>query len=222
MRHTNFSKRSWQRRKERLDVMKECSLIVAFVLVVCLLWVSMTNALATSAEGWPVSYKVQEVRVVEQIPEVEQPTEQEEAVEKVTYLVPMEQELQDFIIRLCEEHHIEPGVVFAIIDQESDFRADAVGDNGKSFGLMQIQKRWHVERMNKLGCDDLLDPYQNVMVGIDYLAELFERENGVEWALAAYNAGPSGANLGYGSNYAEEVLNHSDLLKGGVTYAIHG
>jgi hypothetical protein len=196
-------------------------LVLAFVLVIVMLWMSLINALAVSAEGWPVSYKNQEVQVVEQVPEVEQPTVQEEAVVSVTYPVPMEQELQDFIISLCEEHHIEPGVVFAVIDRESDFRADAVGDNGKSFGLMQIQKRWHVERMEKLGCDDLLDPYQNVMVGIDYLAELFERENGVEWALAAYNAGASGANLGYGSNYAEEVLNHSDLLKGGVTYAVH-
>ena len=217
MRHTNISKRSWQRRKEKLDVLKECSLVLAFVLVIVMLWLSLINALAVSAEGWSVSYKNQEVHVVEQVPE----EVQEEAVVTVTYPVPMEQDLQDFIIRLCEEHHIEPGVVFAIIDRESDFRADAIGDKGKSFGLMQIQERWHIERMEKLGCDDLLDPYQNVMVGIDYLAELFERENGVEWALAAYNAGASGANLGYGSNYAEEVLNHSDLLKGGVIYALH-
>lgn len=136
------------------------------------------------------------------------------------YPVPLDTELQLFIVQLCEDHHIDPAIVFAMIDRESDFNADATGDGGKSFGLMQIQKRWHLERMEDLGCTDLLDPYQNVTVGIDYLAECLDKGKGTEWALMAYNGGASYANSmaqkGIVSNYASEVLTSSKKLKEGV------
>ena len=137
-----------------------------------------------------------------------------------TYPVPLDTELQLFIVQLCEEHHIEPTIVFAMIDRESKFDADATGDSGKSFGLMQIQKRWHIERMEDLGCTDLLDPYQNVTVGIDYLAECMGKGKGIEWALMAYNGGASYANSmaqkGIVSGYATEVLANSETMKEGV------
>lgn len=129
------------------------------------------------------------------------------------YDVPMSIELQAHIINECGAHSINPAIVFAMIERESRFEADAVGDNCNSFGLMQVQKKWHEERMERLGVTDLLDPFQNVTVGIDYLAELLNRGNGVEWALAAYNAGASGANKGYGERYAIGVLERSEELK---------
>lgn len=137
-----------------------------------------------------------------------------------TYPVPLDTELQLFIVRLCEDHHIDPAIIFAMIDRESDFAADAIGDNGKSFGLMQIQKRFHLDRMEDLGCTDLLDPYQNVTVGIDYLEECLDKGKGIEWALMAYNGGASYANSmtkkGIVSDYASEVLTNSKNLKEGV------
>lgn len=136
------------------------------------------------------------------------------------YPVPLDDDLQYFIIQSCEEHHISPSIVFAMIDRESDFIADKVGDDGDSYGLMQIQPRWHYERMDELGCHDLLDPYQNVTVGIDYLAELIDYGNGIEWAVMAYNTGPNDAyakaNLGAVTEYAKEVLENSEILTEGV------
>lgn len=147
--------------------------------------------------------------VAEIMPEVE--------VETVSvYDVPLDLDLQLFIVRLCEEHHIDASVVMAMIDRESKFDADVIGDNGDALGLMQVQPKWHRERMDKLGVTDLMDPYQNVTVGINYLVELLEREKGLEWALAAYNAGPTGANKGYGDNYANAVLTNSEILKEGM------
>lgn len=131
-------------------------------------------------------------------------------VEHLYFDVPLEDELQDYIIETCEEKGIDPAIVMAMIDKESKFTIDIVGDKGRSFGLMQIQPRWHEERMKRLGVTDLLDPYQNVTVGIDILGELLESGKSLEWALMAYNGGYAHANrhieAGTLSSYASGVL----------------
>lgn len=146
---------------------------------------------------------------------IEPETYEEPAIEieenPVTYFdVPLDEELQDHIFAECERYGVEPSVVIAMIERESGFRESVIGDSGRSFGLMQIQKKWHSGRMEKLGCDDLLDPYQNVTVGIDFLAELIGSGKGVEWALMAYNGGPGYANRlrgeGRVSDYASGVM----------------
>lgn len=136
---------------------------------------------------------------------------------------PLDYDLQKHIVDTCSEYGIVPEVVFAMIDQESDFNAAAVGDSGNSLGLLQIQQRYHSERMQKLGCTDLLDPAQNVQVGVDYLAELYSKYGDMEMALVAYNAGPSGAKTNffdrgqYWSVYSQEVLEQADeYLRGMV------
>lgn len=144
--------------------------------------------------------------------------EAQESAEAVSYVfpVPLDEETQISIIQVCEVYHIEPAVVMAMIARESSFIADAIGDNGEAFGLLQVQPKWHYERMDKLGVTDLCDPLQNAAVAVDYLAELIDRGNGIEWALRAYNAGATGAKNGLGCDYATEVLENSELLKAGV------
>ena len=136
------------------------------------------------------------------------------------YPVPLDEDLQLFIIRSCEARHIDPAVVMAMIEKESSYTASAVGDGGDSLGLMQIQPRWHSERMLELGCEDLLNPYQNVTVGIDILATLSETGKPIEWVLMAYNGGVKYAYkkeaAGEVSSYAKEVLQISNRLKEGV------
>lgn len=132
-------------------------------------------------------------------------------VKKMEYYdVPLDEALQGHIFALCEDYGIDPSIIIAMIKKESTFKSDAIGDNGNSFGLMQIQQRFHQERMDRLGCTDLLDPYQNVMVGIDLLGELIDMDRGLEWALMAYNGGYAYANKkvseGVLSAYAETVL----------------
>ena len=146
-----------------------------------------------------------------------------------TYPVPLDADLQLFIVDECEKVSIAPEVVFAMIQKESTFKADAVGDNGNSFGLLQIQPRWHQERMDKLGVDNLLDPYQNIKVGVDYLAELVNRYEDIDMALMAFNAGPSGADKHwwskgiYTNSYSEEVMENSEeIMKGMVVDVLYG
>lgn len=163
---------------------------------------------------------IQEIKTVKATVAEIATTTEEEPESVAVYPVPLDEELQVFIVNLCEEHHIDSAIVFAMIDHESDFDADATGDGGNSLGLMQIQPKWHKDRMQKLDCTDLLDPFQNVTVGIDYLAECLDKGKGVEWALMAYNGGASYANKmakkGIISDYATEVLANSETLKEGI------
>ena len=124
--------------------------------------------------------------------------------EPALYDVPLEDELQKHIIDTCEEYHVDPAIVMAMIERESTYHADSIGDDGNAFGLMQIWPYWHSGRMERLGCTDLLDPYQNVVVGIDYLAECIERYDGdVAKGLVAYNQGSYYETI---TEYALDVL----------------
>ena len=130
--------------------------------------------------------------------------------------IPLDTKLQDYIAKECERVNISPTIVLAIIERESNYKKEAIGDNGESFGLMQVKAKYHYQRMLDLGCTDLLDAYDNVRVGIDILAELVEQDNGIVWALMAYNGGRSYADdmtkQSKVSNYAKEVINRSETL----------
>jgi soluble lytic murein transglycosylase-like protein len=119
------------------------------------------------------------------------------------YNVKLSTEVQECIITECGKYNIPPEIIIAMIERESRFNANAIGDNGNSFGLMQIQPRWHSQRMAKLGCTDLLNPIQNVKVGIDYLGELYNRYGSIEKALVAYN---KGSYTGTITNYATSIM----------------
>lgn len=141
-----------------------------------------------------------------------------EYVEPVVYFdVALGHYLQDHIFEECDKYGIDPAIVIAMIERESDFRPSLIGDKGNSYGLMQINKKWHLARMKRLGVTDLLNPYQNITVGIDYLAEMYEYGKTIEWALMAYNGGPSYARKltakGVVSAYAKGVLERSEELK---------
>lgn len=138
------------------------------------------------------------------------------------YPVPLDADLQAHIVSKSGEYGIDPAIIFSMIDRESKYKIDAVGDGGHSIGLMQIQPRWHEDRMEQLGISDISDPYQNVAVGIDYLSELLEKYGDMEMALVGYNAGPTGAKKQYfdrgvySSKYSMEVMENSDKLREGV------
>lgn len=138
------------------------------------------------------------------------------------YDVPLDAILQNYIMHLCDEYCVSASLVIAVIERESSFDMSAIGDNGRSYGLMQIQEYYHIERMDRLGIDNLLNPYQNVLVGIDILAEKLTKYETVGEALTAYNAGDSGAYKHYFSkgiyanNYAKEIIKRAEELERGI------
>jgi len=127
--------------------------------------------------------------------------------------------VQETIWSICHEDPRLYCTVMAIANRETRFRPHAIGDNGNSIGLLQIQPRWHQERMNDLGITDLMDPAQNVTVAVDYLGWIAERLNperpeeayGTHALLMAYNQGWAGARKSWdkgihSSRYSREVM----------------
>lgn len=137
--------------------------------------------------------------------------------------IPLDLDLIEHVQGLCCDYNIPIEIALAVIEQESSYQSDAVSPIGAK-GLMQVQERWHGARMDKLGCTDLFDPYQNVTVGMNYLGELLTYYDGnFEMMLTAYNMGQTGAynklfSKGvYQSDYSREVLEKAEIIKEGMT-----
>ena len=118
--------------------------------------------------------------------------------------VPVAQlEINDHIDKMAKRDGLNPDVIKALIEEESGWGESAEGDNGQSVGLMQIQERWHKDRMKRLGVTNLYDSEQNITVGCDILSELLNKYGNYKDALSAYNSG----NTHDGRQYAERILN---------------
>jgi hypothetical protein len=132
----------------------------------------------------------------------------------VYFDIPLAHDVQDHIFAECEKYNISPAVVIAMIEHESKFNTYALGDDGRSAGLMQIQAKWHLQRMIDLNCTDLFNPQQNITVGIDILDELLQRYDDIAKALVAYN---QGSYKGTVTNYANTVLEIAKRIDGDVS-----
>lgn len=129
--------------------------------------------------------------------------------EWVKYPVPLDDALQQFITQEAIDKGVAPALVMAIIQRESNFDPNLIGDDGQSFGLMQIYASEHTARCIMLDAPNLLDPYKNVEVGIDILSQLMSYGKSLDWVLMAYNGGMTYAGQmesdGNVSNYAKAV-----------------
>ena len=82
-------------------------------------------------------------------------------------------------------YNIEPRLVLAMIQQESNFKSKAVSHKGAQ-GLMQLIPT----TAKRFGVKNVLDIKQNITGGTRYLAWLLKKYQGnVAFALAGYNAG---------------------------------
>ncbi|MBQ2973383.1 MAG: transglycosylase SLT domain-containing protein [Clostridia bacterium] len=127
--------------------------------------------------------------------------------------VPLENELQDYIIDLCKVYNISPTLVFAVIEQESCYDPNALNRSEDCFGLMQINECNFIT----YNLDEPYNAFENVRVGITMLSELLSKYEDVHKALMAYNCGEYGAkclwNKGITSNtYSRSVLNKQEKI----------
>lgn len=124
-----------------------------------------------------------------------------------------------YIDEICKLYNnLDPDLVRSVVWIESRYIPTAKNYNGTCIGLMQLSTKWHTSRANRLGVEDLWDPYGNILVGCDLLSELITTYDGnVANALMAYNMGCGGArNLisqGKISSYANDVLSRQQDLK---------
>ena len=169
---------------------------------------------------WKVPIEPQLEEIVEPDAPVTVTEEEEpEVIEEDTPVrddIPFDEDTQLLLYSVCERLGVPYELALSVIKKETDFR-NIVGDNGASAGYMQVQEQHHSDRMERNGVTDLMDPHGNFLVGCDYLAELIGKDRGLEWALMAYNGGPTYANkmakAGKTSQYAKDVLNYMNELK---------
>lgn len=94
----------------------------------------------------------------------------------------------------------------AIIEHESSGQADV--ENGGCKGLMQIYEKYHRDRMERLGVE--------ILVGCDYLAELFEKYEGdMSTVLMIYSGKSDALTRTYENRteYAKSIMNRTVELE---------
>jgi hypothetical protein len=95
-------------------------------------------------------------------------------------------ELVPLIERHSQAQNLDPRLVRAVIQAESGYNRRALSNKG-AMGLMQLMPM----TAKQLRVSDPWNAEENVRGGTTYLRQLLDRFAGrVEWAVAAYNAGP--------------------------------
>lgn len=127
--------------------------------------------------------------------------------------------MQIYLWCVCKAEGFDYPTAVAMIEQESAYQYDCIGEASDS-GYFQVVPKYHKDRMQKLSATDLLNPYQNAIVAIDYLTELLDKYDGnYAKTLTAYNYGPQGAykyyfSAGVDANpYAKKVLKKAERIR---------
>lgn len=132
-------------------------------------------------------------------------------IENDTYI---DSEYVEYIEEICDIYNVSPELIEAIIEVESAGNPDVVSPHG-AVGLMQIIPKYQEERMGRLGVYDLYDPYSNILVGVDFIRQLFEDYGEVYDVLMFYNDGYPGVEKSRKlefSEYAEKIMKRAEEL----------
>lgn len=103
------------------------------------------------------------------------------------------------VARAATERNIPAEIALGVVLKESQFNPQAVNRRSGDYGLMQVNYRWHQDKVANR--QELLDPDVNIDVGMSILRDYATRERG-NWArtLRRYNG------LGGKNDYPAEVL----------------
>jgi hypothetical protein len=112
--------------------------------------------------------------------------------------------VEKMVREAADRHHVDPALVRAVIETESNWNPGAVSRKG-ALGLMQLIPT----TAQRFGVNDVFNPKQNVEAGVRYLRTLLERYNGnLDLALAAYNAGEGAVDRAHGVPAYRETRNY--------------
>lgn len=120
-----------------------------------------------------------------------------------------------------DEYDFYPDIdklVKAIMVVESDCQPNLTSSAG-CVGLMQLSPYWQAERAKKLGVNNLWDPYGNIVIGTDFLKDLYFNyaNQDMPLALMMYNMDFTSArrirSSGQLTSYTNKVLSLCNELK---------
>ncbi len=108
--------------------------------------------------------------------------------EYLLYDIPLSEELQRFTYERCLEWDVDPVMVYAIIQTESNYQPDLISDTG-DYGLMQINGGNMDYLMDSLGITNILNNEQNIEAGIFWLWGIRQNCTDPNAVLMVYNLG---------------------------------
>lgn len=138
------------------------------------------------------------------------------------YDVPLSHDLQDYICKICEDKGVSMSLIIAMIDQESGFNQENISGTD-DYGLMQINTVNFQLAADKYHCTNIINPYQNVYVGISMISELLiEYEGDEAKSLMAYNLGQSGAEEAFmngitSSDYSSSIIAKKEMYERSIS-----
>lgn len=104
---------------------------------------------------------------------------------------------------------LDPSVICGLIETESQWTVNIIGDDGESYGLMQIQPKWWYDYYIELGCSSWLDASDNLQIGCAIMSHLLTVNNGDYYkALQQYNTGKHDTNNGYADRVLTAAKNY--------------
>jgi soluble lytic murein transglycosylase-like protein len=118
--------------------------------------------------------------------------------------------ISDIVEQAAVRHAVDPNLVRAIVQVESNFNPHAVSRKG-AIGLMQLMPR----TAKSLNVSNPYDPAQNVDAGVRHFKELLDSYGGnLELSLAAYNAGVTAVHKSGGVPHYAETRNYVRKITG--------
>lgn len=119
------------------------------------------------------------------------------------------EQYNDIISEASAKYGVNENIIKSVILTESAAKENAIS-KAKAKGLMQLMDF----TAKDMGVKNVWDPRENIMGGTKYLSQLIEKYNGnLEFALAAYNAGPGNVNKYNGIPPFEETQNYVKRVK---------
>lgn len=125
------------------------------------------------------------------------------------FMLPNDETFSKYINEAARKHDLDPYLIKSLIKVESDFDPNARSSKGAQ-GLMQLIP----STARLVGCNDSYNPKDNIMGGANYLKMMLKRFDGkLDYALAAYNAGPGNVEKYQGIPPFRETRNYVRKVK---------
>lgn len=144
------------------------------------------------------------------MPEVPHVIERASHIQEYYYNVPLSKEVQDYMKLECVKAGVEPALILAMIEVESNFNPNIVSETA-DWGLMQINEINHPYFTSNFGITDFLNEENSIFCGVHLISRLVHEYDTLHMALMAYNMGESGASTlwaqgVFSSPYSEKIV----------------
>ena len=218
--HKNFLKGDTMTRPplDRLEVLTLISLALNSLLLIVVIFIAVTlmmGGVKTKPSVLPISH-ITTLDLIAVKTNIIIPKMPKSTISRSSKLDPHE-EINNYVNVISATYDIDPNLIKSVIQSESEYIPTA--KVGACLGLMQVSTYWHSKRAEKLGVTNFYDPHDNILIGVDYLAELFDSYKDPALVLMLYSMDHKTAFKLYSegkiTDYAKTVLARAEVYRKG-------